>query len=237
MLKQAGEISGGANKNLSSTTTGGAAGVAAVAGGATNTSSGGLGGETSFVQAVLKLKNGTKMGATGSSTLAGTVTAALAQQQSQQPSSLPGGGGQQQQHPLPDINVINVPEYPERASRRVMTGPGKASGGVVLQQPPQQNKGLSAPLADISSSGPNGKTLIFKSRVSLVPLNFVCGCDLLLLSNYTHIHRAHMHKYCHIPCNGKLTENPATMLNTTPTVLAFVTHHPHFNCIPFLFSC
>lgn len=158
MLKQAGEISGGANKNLSS-----ASGAA-----------GGGERETSFVQAVLKLKNGTKMGATGSSTLAGTVTAALAQQQQQQaqqnsaPSS--SAAGQQQQHPLPDINVINVPEYPERISRRGVVGPMKGGGGGaggVLQQPPQQNKGLSAPLADISSSGPNGtKTLSFSSHVS-----------------------------------------------------------------------
>lgn len=163
MLKQAGEISGGANKNIAS------AGVS-VAGGATGGGSaaagaGASGGENTFLQAVLKLKNGPKMGATGSSTLAGAVTAAMAQQ-SQQPS-------------LPDINVINVPEYPERISRRgggagggATMGSMKASGGGGgggLQQP-QQNKGLSAPLADISSSGPNQmkkSTLIFKSRVSI----------------------------------------------------------------------
>lgn len=173
VLKQAGEISGGPNKNLSSATGGvgagggGGGGVAAVSG-----------GETSFVQAVLKLKNSTKIGATGSSTLAGTVTAALAQQQqSQEPP----------QHPLPDINVINVPEYPERISRRGVVGgvgaPIKAIGtGNIggLQQTTQQNKGLAAPLADISSSGPNGKHLIFKSLFPLLnPLLFsdvICSC-------------------------------------------------------------
>lgn len=101
----------------------------------------------------LKLKNGAKMG--------GTVSAAMAQQQ-----QLTGGSAQP-----PEINVlINVPEYPERPSRRgpgMMKaaaaaiigggggGPGGGGASIGMQQPQQQSKGLAAPLADISSSGPN----------------------------------------------------------------------------------
>lgn len=137
-------IIGSANKNISSAAASGAAVSAA----------------DTFAGAVKQLKNGGgKMGATGSSTLAGTVAAAMAQQQQQ---SAPSSTQQQQQPPLPDINVINVPEYPERVSRRAV-GPIKPGG---LPQPPlQQNKGLAAPLADISSSGPN-ESLIFKSPIA-----------------------------------------------------------------------
>ena len=232
MLKQAGQISGGANKNLSSskttttTTTGGGSGGGA-AGANTNSGGGGggPGGETSFVQAVLKLKNGggggggaaggNKMGTTGSSTLAGTVSAALAQQQ-QQSQQQPSANSAQ--HPLPDINVINVPEYPERISRRTggpgaggplkagevassSRGGGGGAGG--LQQPPQQNKGLSAPLADISSSGPNGKISHFQftchtfprvrlfMHISLCVVVFVLPKALprTVLLSHEHIHK------------------------------------------------
>lgn len=156
VLKQAGEISGGANKNTG--------GVAAGGGG-------GVGGDNTFLQAVLKLKNGPKMGATGSSTLAGAVTAAMAQQSQQTSSTTTTTATQQQQ--LPDINVINVPEYPERISRRGGGGGGplKPGAGGGLQQP-QQNKGLSAPLADISSSGP--KTNSHPKVTCLYTFSSVC---------------------------------------------------------------
>lgn len=170
VLKQAGEISGGANKN----TGGGAAG-----------GPGAVGGDNTFLQAVLKLKNGPKMGATGSSTLAGAVTAAMAQQSQQTSSTTTTTTAQQQQ--LPDINVINVPEYPERISRRGGGGGGPLKPGGLQQ--PQQNKGLSAPLADISSSGPKTK-LSSSSHVSLLFLKCVCyeafSCFPQEINYYTH---------------------------------------------------
>lgn len=102
---------------------------------------------------------GTGMGPTNLASLTAALTAAN--------KNNGGGGGNKvstnnnSQAPLtmvqlPDINVINVPEYPERTSRRVVVPTLKAPGP---QQ--QQNKGLSAPLADLSSSGPNGNFIIF----------------------------------------------------------------------------
>lgn len=114
-------------------------------------------------------------------TLAGVLKQAQQQQLLQQQQQL------QQQQPPPDINVINVPEYPERVSRRT-AGPLKPNaGGATLPQPPsqqqQQNKGLTAPLADISSSGPNESPIYSSSSSAAVPppllrplIDSVCAC-------------------------------------------------------------
>lgn len=59
-----------------------------------------------------------------------------------------------------DIPVVNVPDYPDRTPRR---GPMKPLGPMV----PQQRQGLTAPMADMSSSGPiNAATISHNSLVS-----------------------------------------------------------------------
>lgn len=50
-----------------------------------------------------------------------------------------------------DIPVVNVPEYPDRTPKR---GPNKMQGTLTQQQ----KHGLTAPIADVSSSGPKSIT-------------------------------------------------------------------------------